>query len=318
MNPFPYSVDQHRYHTFLYDCRNRYGHRAVKIGLDAGFTCPNRDGTLGVSGCTFCSAGGSLEGIAGSSSLEEQYQAGLRRLQKWDGCLSIPYFQAYTSTYGSVAKIQSCTSLFLDRPEVCAIAYGTRPDCLEPDTVDYLESLTSRKDVWIELGLQTIHDKTALRIARGYPFRCFLDCMERLKKTHIRTCVHLINGLPGETEDDMLADITAMNALHPDAVKIHMLSVLENTVLGKEYRERPFPLLSRDEYVRITVEQIAHLDPDIIVERVTGDPPARLVLAPDWIRDKKKTLNAIDCRLAARNLSQGSLQNTADAGKGQF
>jgi radical SAM superfamily enzyme len=146
-------------------------------------------------------AGGSLEGIAGSSSLEEQYQAGLRRLQKWDGCLSIPYFQAYTSTYGPVAKIQSCTSLFLDRPEVCAIAYGTRPDCLEPDKVDYLESLTSRKDVWIELGLQTIHDKTARHIARGYPYRCFLECMEPAQKDaypHLRPSDQ---RSAGETED---------------------------------------------------------------------------------------------------------------------
>ena len=310
MNPFPYSVDQHRYHTFLYDCRSRYGRRAVKIGLDAGFTCPNRDGTLGTSGCTFCAAGGSIEGIPRDRSLEEQYQAGLARLRKWNGCLSIPYFQAFTSTYGPLARIQACAEPFLDRPEVCAIAFGTRPDCLEQDKVDYLESLTSRKDIWIELGLQTSHDETARHIARGYPYRCFLECMNRLKKTHIRTCVHLINGLPLEQPAQMLENILAMNGVHPDAVKIHMLSVLQNTVLGREYGQHPFALLSREEYVRITADQIAHLDPDIIVERVTGDPPARLVLAPDWIRDKKKTLNSIDCRLAAEGLCQGSLLQT--------
>ena len=306
-NPFPHSDTNLRYHSYQYYLKQKYGMRVFKVPLDAGYTCPNRDGTLASGGCRFCTDLGSGE-FAGKryETLLTQYQKGKTTLSsKWPEGKTIAYFQAFSNTYGSVEKIKEITVPFLQLPEVVEISYATRPDCLPNDIIDYLQELTQEKEIWVELGLQTMHDQTARNFNRGYDTVLFLDAIKRLEKTNIKVCVHIINGLPNETPEMMLETAKLLSTLPIHAIKIHMLHLMKNSSWGKKYQQSPWSLLSEAEYANIVVNQLEILPPDFVIERLTGDGETSQLLAPLWTKKKIKTINEIQKELVKRDSYQG-------------
>ena len=246
-NPFIYSNDNKRYHTFNYYLKNTYHEKVFKVPLDGGFTCPNRDGSKATGGCTFCSALGSGDSIIHHEDIMTQYEEGVKLLRKkWPHGKGMAYFQAYTNTYGPLEKLKELFEPFVQREDVVAVCIATRADCLNDENIAYLDSLTSYKDIWVEVGLQTIHDETAQRINRAHDFACFLKAIDKLSKTNCKICVHIINGLPYETKDMMIETIQTIASLPIHAVKIHMLHLLKNTVMANEYEKKPFHILTLD------------------------------------------------------------------------
>lgn len=307
MNLFKYSNDNKRYHTFNYYLKNKYHHKVAKVSLNAGFTCPNRDGTKGIGGCIFCSNSGSGE-FAGNvkDSLEQQFNDVSIKLQrKWPGCKYIAYFQANTNTYGPVEKIQNCIEPFLNKKDVVAISIATRPDCLENDVLEYLAKINTQCDLWVELGLQTIHDKTGQLINRGHTYQEFLNSLNKLRHHKINVCVHIINGLPFETKEMMLQTAKELGKLDIQALKIHMLYVIKNTKLHQLYLNNTFKMLSREEYIDLVTEQLSYLPDNIIIERLTGDGNVEDLIAPLWSIKKVTILNDIDKLMVAKNYYQG-------------
>ena len=305
-NPFPFSDDNKRYHTWNYYLKHKFGNKTAKVPLDAGFSCPNRDGTKGFGGCTYCSAKGSGDSILARGNLMEQYEQGLSVMQrKWPDCQGIAYFQAFTNTYGPMEKLKQCFSPFIQREDVCAIAIATRADCLEDEKIAYLCKLAKEKEVWVELGLQSIHDHTAALINRGHDFSEFRSCVERLASTPLHVCVHLINSLPMETKSQMIESARIVGSLPIEAVKIHMLHLVKGTQLAKQYEKNPFPLLTMEEYVDVVISQLELLPPEIIIQRLTGDGILSDLLAPFWTTHKVQVLNEIDKAMAKRNTWQG-------------
>lgn len=307
VNPFPFSDDNKRYHTWNYYLRHRFGKKIAKVPLDGGFTCPNRDGTRGYGGCTFCTSSGSGE-FAGDRAepLLDQYIKGQAVMRhKWPDADFIPYFQAYTNTYGPLSKIQACVKPFLDRPEVAAIAIATRADCLEPEKIAWLASCCASKEIWLELGVQSVHDATAQMINRGHSYAEVVETVQRLALTPLKICVHLIDGLPGEDEEMMLETVRQINLLPIHAVKLHMLHLMRDTQLARRYAEQPFPLLSREEYVSLVVRQLELLRPEIIIQRLTGDGASDALIAPQWTQKKTIVLNEIDKLMAREKTWQG-------------
>lgn len=307
MNLFKYSNDNKRYHTFNYYLKNKYQNKVAKVSLNAGFTCPNRDGTKGYGGCIFCSDSGSGD-FAGNvqDSLATQFAKVSQIMQsKWPNCKYIAYFQANSNTYGSVDKIKSCIEPFINKKDVVAISIATRPDCLEDDVLEYLETVNSRCDLWVELGLQTIHDSTASFINRGHTYQEFLDGLNKLRKLNINVCVHIINGLPNETYEMMLETAKKVGQLDIQALKIHMLYVIEKTKLHQLYLQHHFPILQRDEYINLVVEQLAYIPENIIIERLTGDGNIDNLVAPLWSIRKVTILNDIDKLMVAKDYYQG-------------
>lgn len=310
-NPFPYSLDNKRYHTWNYYLKNRFENKVFKVPLNLNFSCPNRDGTCGVGGCSFCGSLGSGE-YAGNSKddLETQFTQGLTMMKrKWPNGLPIAYFQAYTNTYASLETMKKVYDPFALREDIVAIAIATRADCLEDEKIAYLDSLCEKKEVWIELGLQSIHDKTAQRCNRGHDLATFLDCIERIKHTRLKICVHLINSLPDESEAEMLESAKLIASLPIHAVKIHMLHICQNTKIAEEYKENPFPLLSLEEYVDIVIKQLEVLPPEMIIQRVTGDAVKELLIAPNWTSNKTNVFNSIDKEMVKRDTWQGKKYN---------
>ncbi len=306
MNPYPFTLDNKRYTTWNYYLQKTYNQKVFKVPLDGGFTCPNRDGTKGIGGCTFCSAKGSGDTILEDSDLLKQYENGKEMMRKkWPTGKTIPYFQSFSNTYAPLSKIKRCIEPFLQLEEVCAIAIATRPDCLSNECIEYLSQCCQYKDIWLELGLQTIHDHSATHINRGHNCQDFSDAMERLRKTPIKTCVHIMNGLPYETEQMMIETAQFVNSSGVDAVKIHMLHLLKGTVLAEQYKQNPFPLLTRQQYVDIVCQQLQYLNPSIIIQRLTGDGLASELIAPDWTLKKTIVLNEIDKKMAKENIVQG-------------
>lgn len=302
-NPFPFSDDNKRYKTWNYYLQHRFGHKCYKVPLNAGFTCPNRDGTKASGGCTFCSALGSGE-FAGHSDedLLVQYHNGCVMMErKWPNAKTIPYFQSFTNTYGPLEKIKACIEPFLQREEVVAIAIATRADCLSEECLHYLNECALTKEIWIELGLQSIHDTTALAINRAHTYQDFLNAVERLRHTRLKVCVHLMNGLPNETPAMMLQSAEAIGKLPIHAVKIHMLHLIHGTAMAKE----SFPLLTQEEYVDLVVRQLEVLNPDIILQRLTGDGIVDQLIGPSWTIKKTIVLNEIDKRMVKLNTWQG-------------
>ena len=314
-------------------CKNTYQHKCYKIALNAHMTCPNRDGSLGSRGCIFCSAGGSgdfaveLPGNTGGD-IEGQLEAGIRLIAgKLPGaqeralsdaeagsgiedspCI-IAYFQAYTNTYAPLPYLEQVFTRALDSPLVCGISIATRPDCLPEDVLLLLENLTKRcpgKFVWVELGLQTIHEKTAAFIRRGYALPCFEEAMLRLRRIGIPVIVHVILGLPGESETQMLETVRYLNAFRPFGVKLQLLHVLEGTDLADCYRRGEFTVLSMEEYLDILIKCLESLSPDIVIHRVTGDGPKKLLIAPEWSANKRAVLNTLHGLMRERGSCQGS------------
>ena len=309
MNTFKYTLDNKRYHTFNYYLKNKYNCKVAKVIIDGHFTCPNRDGTKGYGGCTYCSLQGSGDSnLVTSKSIIEQYnQNKIVMDNKWKNDLYIPYFQSFSNTYGPLNKIKEMLSPFINNDEVAEISLATRCDCLNDDVVEYLNSLTNKKTIWLELGLQTSNDKTGEIINRGYTFKEFKDALDKLEKTNIKVCVHIINGLPYEKEEDFIKTIKDINHLSFQAIKIHMLYIIKNTKIAEDYNLSKFKLLTREEYINIVVKQLRLLKPEIIIERLTGDPLKDDLIAPDWITNKTTILNDIDKLMLKLNAYQGDM-----------
>ena len=280
--------------------KSEYGEKIYKLSLCSGCTCPNRDGTVGTGGCTFCSEGGSGEFAAAPGPLNDQIEDARRRIAaKTDARRFIAYFQSFTNTYGDPDHLRRIYREAILRDDIAVLSLGTRPDCLGDEIMEMLQELNQIKPVWVELGLQTIHEKTALRINRGYPLPVFEEAVRKLKQAGLQVIVHVILSLPGESREDMLETARYLSALNPgiDGIKLQMLNILEGTAMAEEYRGHPFPLLSLEEYAETVCDMIRILPDDIVVHRMTGDGPGNLLIAPDWVRNKKKVLNTIHRRL---------------------
>lgn len=297
------------YHSFDYMLKERFGEKIYKVSLNGGMSCPNRDGTLGKKGCIFCSEGGSGDFAASASlSITEQIEE-----QKTAICAKRPvkkfiaYFQAYTNTYAPVSYLRKIFTEAISHPDVIALSIGTRPDCLGEDVLDLLEELNQLKPVWIELGLQTIHEKTARYIRRGYPLSCFQQAVENLQKRNIEIIVHTILGLPGETNQQVLETMNYLNHLHIQGIKLHLLHILKGTDLADIYTRQPFPTYSMEEYIALVISCLEHLSPDIVIHRLTGDGPKDLLIAPLWSSSKRSVLNTLHHEMKLRNSWQGKL-----------
>ena len=280
--------------------KSEYGEKIYKLSLCSGCTCPNRDGTVGTGGCTFCSEGGSGEFAASPGPLNEQIEDARQRIAtKTDARRFIAYFQSFTNTYGDPEHLRRIYREAILRDDIAVLSLGTRPDCLGDEIMEMLQELNQIKPVWVELGLQTIHEKTALRINRGYPLPVFEEAVRKLKQAGLQVIVHVILSLPGEEREDMLETARYLSGLNPriDGIKLQMLNILEGTAMAEEYKEHPFPLLTMEEYAEIVCEMIRILPDDIVVHRMTGDGPGNLLIAPEWVRNKKKVLNTIHRRL---------------------
>ena len=276
--------------------QEQYGEKVYKLSLSAGCTCPNRDGTFGVGGCAFCSAGGSGDFAARLAPIEAQIaEAKARIARKTDAKKYIAYFQSFTNTYGPVDRLELLYRQTVQRPEIVALSLGTRPDCLGPEVMDMLCRLNGIKPVWVELGLQTAHDETAALMNRCYTLDVFTDAYRRLKEAGLTVIVHLIFGLPGESREDMLDTVRFVASLNPtvDGVKLQMLHILKGTALGARYEAEPFPLLTLEEYANLIAESVRILPETSVLHRLTGDAPGPLLLAPEWTRNKKRVLNTI-------------------------
>ena len=309
-NPFPYTDTNKRYHTYDYWLKSTFGGKCAKIPLDAGFTCPNMDGTCGKGGCIYCSGRGSGD-FAESSAvpLREQYDRQREFLaKKWPTERCIPYFQARTNTYAPVERLRQVFEDALTWPGVVGMNIATRSDCLPGEVVALLRELSEKTVLTVELGLQTAHDTTAALINRGHTFADFVEGYKRLREGAPRalSCVHLIFGLPGEGEAEMLETVRRVAALQPDQVKIHLLHVLRGTVLGDLYEAGKYTPMDMEEYVSVAVRALELLPPETVVARLTGDGAAEDLLAPLWSRRKREVLNRMDQRLAMLDTWQGA------------
>ena len=309
MNQFKYSLDNKRYHTYNYYLKNKYHQKVAKVALNADFTCPNRDGSKGYGGCIFCSSSGSGD-YAGNvhDHLEKQFQTISQIMKrKWPECAYIAYFQANTNTYGPLDKIKKMILPFLEKEDVKGIALATRPDCLSEEIVCYLSEVNQTKDVYIELGLQTIHDETSKLINRGHTYQEFLDGLALCRQYNLEVCVHIINGLPFETKEMMIETAKTLGQLDIQALKIHMLFVVKNTKLQQMYENHEFEMLTRQEYIDIVVEQLRYIKPEIVIERLTGDGKIDDLIAPLWSIKKVTILNDIDKKMKELDIYQGDL-----------
>ncbi|MFM1651476.1 TIGR01212 family radical SAM protein [Brevibacillus sp. B_LB10_24] len=309
MNSAPRLWGDKRYHTWNYHLRQLFGEKVFKVSLDGGFTCPNRDGKAAVGGCTFCSARGSGD-FAGERrmTLEKQFAEVKDRMhEKWPSAKYIGYFQAFSNTYGPVGELRDMFELILQQDGVVGLSIATRPDCLPDDVVEYLAELNERTYLWVELGLQTIHEHTQQLINRGHDYQCYLDGVEKLRKHNIRVCSHIIYGLPGETHEEMMETAQAVARLDVQGIKIHLLHLLRNTPMVKQYEQGLLQFLSREEYTKLVVDTLEILPPEMIVHRITGDGPADLLIGPMWSRKKWEVLNGIHAEMARRNTWQGKI-----------
>lgn len=307
MTKFIYSNTNKRYHTLDYFYKNKFGCKVSKISLNAGFSCPNIDGTLSKSGCIYCSKSGSGEyGGNPNDDLIKQFNE-IKKVMtnKWPNSKFIGYFQARSNTYAPVEILKEKYELILKQENVIGLAIATRPDCITDECLDYLEKLNKKTFLTIELGLQTIHPKTSKLINRCHDLNTFENTLKKLKQKNIFTVVHIINGLPGETKEMMLETVKYLNKLNIDGIKIHMLSVLKNTPLEKLYKIKPFKILTKEEYIDIVCDQLEYLNPKIVIQRLTSDPKKEDLIAPNWLLKKTILLNDIDKEMVKRNSYQG-------------
>lgn len=301
---FKYSLDNKRYHTLNYYFTNKYNTRVFKVSLNGGFSCPNyKNG----KGCIFCSIKGSGD-FAGNKEddLITQFNNVKEKLNnKWPDTKYIAYFQANTNTYAPVNILKEKYETVLKIPNVIGLNIGTRPDAISLECLEYLKELNSRTNLTIELGLQSIHEKTLKLINRGHTLECFDNCVKKLKENNINVVVHIINGLPNETKEDMIETIKHLNKLKIDGIKIHMLHILKNTPLENYYNKSKFHILTKEEYVNIVCDQIEELNDNIVIHRLTGDGAKEDLIEPLWTLKKVSVLNDIDKELKRRNTYQG-------------
>lgn len=311
MTDFKYAFDNKRYHTWNYYLRSNFGEKVFKVSINAGFSCPNIDGTITYGGCTYCSKEGSGD-FAGNpnDNLIKQFEDIKQMMhKKWHSAKYIGYFQAFTNTHAPVNILKEKYETILNLEDVIGLSISTRPDCLPDDVVEYLAKLNKKTNLWVELGLQTIHDKTSKIINRGHDYDTFLEGVEKLKKHNIKTVVHIINGLPGEDYNMMMETAKAVSELGVHGIKIHLLHVLKNTPMEKMLEKEMFTLMGKDEYVNLVCDQLEILPPEMVVHRLTGDGKRDEMVGPMWSLKKWEVLNAIDDTMKKRNSYQGIKYN---------
>lgn len=304
----PYS--NKRYNTFDTFLKNKFGGKIAKLGIDAGFTCPNRDGSKGTGGCIYCSQSRSGDFCKPGSITAQLNEQKKIMLNKWPVIGYIPYFQAGTGTYASPEILEPMWREAMQFENSVGLAIATRPDCITDETLELLKRINKETFLTVELGLQTIHDKTAELINRCHTYDEFLSSYGKLRNADIPICVHIINGLPGETHEMMLQTASVLAALKPDFVKIHMLHILADTPIADLYANGNFSLLSKDKYISIVADQIELFPWHTVFERLTGDGKSEDLIAPRWSRRKREVLNGIDMELKRRNSFQGRKANT--------
>lgn len=306
-NNFKYSLDNKRYHTLNYFYRNKFNSKVFKVSVNGGFTCPNIDGTVGYGGCIYCSKSGSGEfGGEKEKSLTEQFNTVKNMLHnKWPNAKYIGYFQARTNTYAPVSELKKKYEEILSQDNVVGLNIATRSDSITDECLEYLEELSKKTYLTIELGLQTIHEKTSKLINRCNTLDNFENMVKELRKRNINVVVHIINGLPHETKEDMIETVKYLNNLDIQGIKIHMLSVIKNTPLEKMYEKEKFHILTKEEYIDIVVSELEYLRPEIVINRITGDPKIDDLIEPFWLTKKWEVLNDIDKELEKRNTYQG-------------
>lgn len=295
------------YHSLDYMLRERFGEKIYKVSLNGGMTCPNRDGTLGDRGCIFCSAGGSgdFAGDARQSITQQIESQKLLLERKRPAGKYIAYFQAYTNTYAPAEYLRSIFSEALSHPDIVGLSIGTRPDCLGDDVLQLLEELNLQKPVWVELGLQTIHKKTADYIRRGYELDCFEEALAHLRAISVDVIVHTILGLPGESREDILATMEYLNHCDIQGIKLQLLHVLRGTDLAEDYQKSLFQVYTMEDYLDLLITCLEHLRPDMVIHRITGDGPKNLLIAPTWSSNKRTVLNTLHKYMKERNSWQG-------------
>lgn len=298
-----------RYHSLDYYLKNIYGEKIYKLSLNGGMTCPNRDGTLGTKGCIFCSEGGSGD-FASSPLLTMSQQIDFAKSlvkEKSTGTKYIAYFQAYTNTYAPVDYLRKLFYEAIMNPNIVILSIATRPDCLSDEVISLLDELNQIKPVWIELGLQTIHEKSAILIRRGYPLACFDSAVAKLARINIHIIVHVILGLPYETTNDMLETVSYISKLSIGGIKLQLLHVLKDTDLASYYNDTSFHILTLEEYTDIVIRSIECLPEHLVIHRITGDGPKSLLIEPIWSSNKKNVLNTINREFKIRDTWQGKL-----------
>ncbi|MBE6538285.1 MAG: TIGR01212 family radical SAM protein [Ruminococcaceae bacterium] len=311
MNPYPYSDSNKRYLTYDYYMKKKYGGKCAKIPLDAGFTCPNIDGRCGTGGCIYCSGRGSGDFAESPAlSISEQYRLTREKLSsKWSTERCIAYFQAHTNTYAPLEVLKSKFEGAISLPGVVGISIATRADCLDDGVIAYINELSERIDVTVELGLQTVNDDVANFINRGHTYEIFRDGYNRLRRgaPRVEICIHLIFGLPDETKEMMLHSTAEVAKLHPNAVKIHLMHVIEGTKLAELYKSGAYTPMERQDYIDTVCEALTLLPEDTVIGRLTGDGMASSLLAPLWSAKKVTVLNDIDKKMFENDLWQGKM-----------
>ncbi|QGT99604.1 [4Fe-4S]-AdoMet protein YtqA [Candidatus Syntrophocurvum alkaliphilum] len=308
-NPHPILWNDKRYHTLNYYLRKKFGQKVFKIPLDAGFTCPNRDGTLSTDGCAFCSARGSGD-FAGNREFDVKTQFKKTKEmmhKKWRNGKYIAYFQAFSNTYASISHLQNLYESALEEEGVVGLAIATRPDCLPDEVLNLLNKFNKRTHMWVELGLQTIHNKTAQKMNLHYNYNTFLKALDKLNSRNIEICAHIILGLPNETREQMLSTGKEIAKLPLQGIKIHLFHLMENTPLAKA-NSNTLSFLTKEEYVDLVVDILEYIPPEMVIHRLTGDSPRKLLIGPKWSLNKWEVLNSIDERMKARNTWQGRLR----------
>ncbi|MDR9789248.1 TIGR01212 family radical SAM protein [Enterococcus faecalis] len=321
MQIFPYSDDPNkRYHTWNYALRQQFGEKIFKVPIDGGFDCPNRDGTVAKGGCTFCSVSGSGDMIvAPSDPLPFQFQKEIQLMhQKWPTVDQyIVYFQNFTNTHAPVDVIRHRFEQVVNEKGVVGLSIGTRPDCLPDEVVNYLAELNERFYLWVELGLQTTFEETSAAINRAHDYQTYLDGVAKLRKHGIRVCTHLINGLPGETPAMMRENVRrTIQDSDIQGIKLHLLHLMTNTKMMRDYNEGRLQLMSKEAYVSVICDQLEMIPPEIVIHRLTGDAPFETIIGPMWSLKKWEVLNAIDAEMKRRNSYQGKY--TVISGKEVF
>ncbi|QOR65929.1 TIGR01212 family radical SAM protein [Cytobacillus suaedae] len=313
VNPFRYSSDNKRFHTWNYHLREFFGQKVFKVAIDGGFDCPNRDGTVAHGGCTFCSVSGSgdFAGDRADDILVQFHTIKDKMHSKWKDGKYMAYFQAFTNTHAPVEILRQTFEPILEQEGVVGISIATRPDCLPDEVVEYLADLNKRTYLWVELGLQTVHERTALLVNRAHDMECYIEGVNKLRKHNIRICSHIINGLPLETTDMMMETARAVADLDVQGIKIHLLHLLKGTPMVKQYEKGLLEFLTFEDYVNLVCDQLEILPPEMIIHRITGDGPIEIMVGPMWSVNKWQVLNAIDAELLRRDSYQGKYYKKA-------
>ncbi len=307
LKKFEYAFDNKRYHTWNYYLKKTFGEKVFKVSINAGFTCPNIDGTISHGGCTYCSKEGSgdFAGNPNDDLIDQFYKIKEMMHKKWHNAKYIGYFQAFTNTYAELNVLKEKYETILALEDVIGLSISTRPDCLPDDVVEYLGELNKRTNLWVELGLQTIHDSTSKIINRGHDYKTFLEGVNKLKAKNIKVVVHIINGLPGEDYNMMMETARAVGKMGVDGVKIHLLHVIKDTPMEKMLENGLLKLMEKDEYINLVCDQLEILPKEMIIHRLTGDGKRDELVGPLWSLKKWEVLNDIDDTLKSRDSYQG-------------